>query len=80
MQLCTEEFNKTLEPFKDFYKRLDRFTRILNERNKITEKVLSFAKSEGFTLKTWDGRPLRLERMSSGEKNDFVMFYNLKAR
>ena len=77
MQLCTEQFNKTLEPFEDFDKQLDCFTRILNERNKITEKVLSFSKDEGFTLKTWDGRPLRLERMSSGEKNDFVMFYNL---
>jgi energy-coupling factor transporter ATP-binding protein EcfA2 len=77
MRLCTEEFNKTLEPFRDFYKQLDRFTRILNERNEITEKVLSFSKDDGFTLKTWDGRSLQLERMSSGEKNDFVMFYNL---
>lgn len=68
-------FEKTLAPLERDYKRLKLFVDILNRRNKVTRKVMKYGE-EGIIV-TVGGQKLPIECLSSGEKNDFVMFYNL---
>lgn len=70
-----DSFSKTLEPFNEYYQKLKLFTDIFNARNEITHKSIKYSK-DGIVL-TVDGEELPLNKMSSGEKNDFVMFYDL---
>ncbi len=75
--LCAylETFEETLLPLEKEYVKFKMFIDILNDRNRITKKVLKYGK-EGIVL-TVDDEVLPLSCMSSGEKNDFVMFYSL---
>lgn len=51
------------------------FENILNERYKITKKVIKIER--GQIKITANNKEIPLEYLSSGEKNDFMMFYNL---
>lgn len=75
LSVYLSEFSKTLAPLKKNYDKMKLFVDILNERNRITYKTISYGKN-GFILKV-DGKELSLDCLSSGEKNDFLMFYNL---
>lgn len=68
-------FKYTTAPLRDIYKRLALFKQILDERNAITDKKVLF-KQGGISLFTPD-REIKLDMLSSGEKHDFIMFYNL---
>lgn len=68
-------FEETTEPLKEIYSRLSLFKQILDERNSITKKEIHFNR-EGITLNVGT-REIPLETLSSGEKHDFIMFYNL---
>ena len=70
-----EAFEKTLKPLEREYKRLKLFVDILNRRNRVTKKVMKYGE-EGIVI-TVGGTKLPIDCLSSGEKNDFVMFYNL---
>lgn len=70
-----EAFEETLIPLEEDYRHLKLFVDILNSRNEITRKVIKYG-PEGIVV-TVDGQPLSLECLSSGEKNDLIMFYNL---
>ena len=70
-----QAFKDTTAPLRDIYRRLNLFKTILDERNEITGKVVSFQKGN-VILKVRD-KELDLEKLSSGEKHDFIMFYNL---
>ena len=68
-------FKDTTAPLKDIYSRLNLFKQTLDERNAITGKKIVFGR-DGITLSSGD-REIGLETLSSGEKHDFIMFYNL---
>lgn len=68
-------FKDTIFSLKDIYSRLNLFKQILDERNAITGKKVVFGR-DGISLSAGD-RDIRLETLSSGEKHDFIMFYNL---
>lgn len=68
-------FKPTLEPWHKRYSRMKLFADIINRRNRVTLKNLKYG-PEGLII-TVDGKPLDLECLSSGEKNDIVMFFNL---
>ena len=68
-------FKETTAPLRDIYKRLSLFKKILDERNSITGKRVVFNR-EGVSLFASD-QEIKLETLSSGEKHDFIMFYNL---
>ena len=70
-----EAFEKTLEPLERNYTRLKLFVDILNRRNRVTHKIIKYGE-EGIIVSV-DGKTLPLDCLSSGEKNDFIMFYNL---
>lgn len=68
-------FKPTTAQLKDIYARLNLFKSILDERNAITGKKVSF--NRGRIELSAFGRSVPLESLSSGEKHDFIMFYNL---
>ena len=68
-------FMDTTAPLHDIYNRLNLFKQILDERNAITGKKVVFGR-DGISLSS-GGREISLETLSSGEKHDFIMFYNL---
>ncbi len=70
-----EAFKPTLSPWEKQYERLKLFSDILNRRNRVTKKELTYG-PEGLII-TVGGKQLPLECLSSGEKNDLIMFYNL---
>ncbi len=70
-----QAFQDTTQPLKDIYERMRLFKEILDERNSITGKVIMFSR-DGVTLFA-GSRKIELETLSSGEKHDFIMFYNL---
>lgn len=77
---------ETLEPLEEFYRRLKLLADILNHRNRLTHKVIKY---DLFTLNDHgivfevddknvdDKKQIPLEGLSSGEKNDLIMFYHL---
>ena len=76
INMYLQAFSNALMTFEDFYNKLKLLTEILNERNKITMKTFTFSRTDGIEINT-DGKILPLKKLSSGEKNDLVMFYNL---
>lgn len=70
-----QAFEKTLKPLAENYDRLKLFTEIFNKRNAVTHKEIKYDKY-GVSVFI-DGERLPLKCLSSGEKNDFIMFYNL---
>ena len=68
-------FEDTTAPLQDIYSRLNLFKQILDERNAVTEKKVEIGR-EGITLSSRNSK-LNPESLSSGEKHDFIMFYNL---
>lgn len=68
-------FKHTTAPLENLYRRLSLFKKIFDERNRITGKKIEFGK-QGISLIS-NGKELSLETLSSGEKHDFIMFYNL---
>lgn len=59
-----------------FNKRWKLFEKIFNDRNKITGKTIERRKNEGFVIKQ-DKKEIPLSKLSSGEINDFALFYKL---
>ncbi|WP_406043176.1 AAA family ATPase [Succinimonas sp.] len=68
-------FKDTTVSLKDIYRRLNLFKQTLDERNAITGKKIVFGR-DGISLSIGD-RDIKLDTLSSGEKHDFIMFYNL---
>ena len=70
-----DAFEGTLEPLQKNYLKLKLFSDIFHKRNEITHKTLKFTPN-GIEIYS-DGKKIDIDCLSSGEKNDFVMFYRL---
>lgn len=70
-----DAFEGTLEPLQKNYLKLKLFSDIFHKRNEITHKTLKFMPS-GIEIYS-DNKKIDIDCLSSGEKNDFVMFYRL---
>ena len=72
-------FKDTTAPFEDIYYKLRLFKDIFDERNVVTGKKVTFP--QGRVLITFDytkiPKRIDLDALSSGEKHDFMMFYEL---
>lgn len=75
LSVYLEAFKSTLEPWNKQYKKMKLFADILNKRNKISGKILKYG-INGLIIQV-EKRNIPLECLSSGEKNDLIMFYNL---
>jgi len=61
----------------DMYKeKIDLLTEIFNKRNRLTRKEIVFSKEYGLQI-FQNNKLIPLDCLSSGEKNDLVVFYNL---
>ena len=70
-----DAFKGTLEPLLKNYDKLKLFADIFNKRNEITQKTVKFCPTG---IKVFSGEnEIEIDCLSSGEKNDFVMFYRL---
>lgn len=70
-----DAFEGTLAPLQDNYGKLKLFADIFHKRNEITQKRIKFTPN-GIEIYTGEKR-IDIDCLSSGEKNDFVMFYRL---
>ena len=68
-------FEETLAPLQENYKKLKLFIDIFNTRNRITNKTIRFTPT-GIEVRAGENK-IDIGCLSSGEKNDFVMFYRL---
>ena len=70
-----DAFEGTLAPLQENYAKLKLFADIFHKRNEITRKRILFTPG-GIEIFS-HGKKIDMNCMSSGEKNDFVMFYRL---
>ena len=68
-------FQYTVKPLNEVYEKLSLFKKIFDERNSITHKTVNYG-PDGIELYSRD-KKLDLSYLSSGEKHDFIMFFNL---
>lgn len=65
-----------LDIYKELALKLDLLRTIVNVRNGFSNKEMKFTKN-GVVFVNAAGKEIPIERLSSGEKNDFVLFYEL---
>ncbi len=68
-------FEKTLEPLRAICEKLKLFADIFHKRNEITRKCIRFTEN-GIEISS-KGKKIDIDCLSSGEKHDFAMFFNL---
>lgn len=66
-----------LDIYKDLAHKLDVLRDIVNEKNGFSDKEMRFSAKEGVIFKSKNGKEIPIEKLSSGEKNNFVLFYEL---
>lgn len=71
LSIYLDAFKDTLKPYAALYDPLKKLKDIIDKRNRITGNKLKIG-SNGLTLGGLD-----IESLSSGEKNDLIMFYEL---
>lgn len=72
-----KDSNKKLEIYKDLSDKLKLLQSIVNERNAFSDKQMKFSSDEGVSFISKNGRIIPIDKLSSGEKNNFVLFYEL---
>lgn len=65
-----------LDIYKELATKLDLLKTIVNVRNGFSNKEMKYTKN-GVVFVNSAGKEIPVERLSSGEKNDFVLFYEL---
>ena len=66
-----------LEVYKDIAERLRLFRDIINDRNCFSNKTMSFNSEEGIIFTYSNRQRVPIDRLSSGEQNNLVIFYEL---
>ena len=66
-----------MEIYKEFAEKLRLLRNIVNERNQFSDKTMKFSSAEGIEFISKNGRTIPIEKLSSGEKNNFILFYEL---
>lgn len=76
LKIYFEDFEKKYEVFEDFIDQLDLFTDIINSRLKFKE--IKISRDKGIVVyKSNTNERLRLDQLSSGEKQEIILFYEL---
>lgn len=75
-----EELEKNLECYKIISRKLDTFTKLIDSK-KLAGKKMMINREHGIRMvSTTDGTFIDIERLSSGEKNQIILFYDLLFR
>lgn len=75
LQLYIEDVKQKLSVFNDLTQRIDLLINIINCR--FLYKKLSVSKKDGFVFTTAENMPLSPTKLSSGEQQELVLFYEL---
>lgn len=76
LTLYVQDTKEKLSSYDDIYKKLELFSRILNNK-RLSFKKIKINADKGFEFKTQDDRPLQLTQLSSGEQHQVVLLYEL---
>lgn len=71
-----ERMFEKLKAFEDIERRLTTFSALINEHFELG-KYVEFNRERGISVRTENGRPIPLERLSSGEQHLLVLFGSL---
>lgn len=77
LNLYIEDNTKKLEVYNDLKDKLEILLKIINERNGFSNKKMKIHSEMGVEFILDNGNIVPLEKLSSGEKNDFILFYEL---
>lgn len=75
LSLYIEDSQKKLAVFDDIAPKIELLTRIINKR--FLYKEMSISRKDGFVFTTPRGTRLPLEKLSSGEQHELILFYEL---
>lgn len=77
LKIYFDDFSEKYAVFEGLIKKLDLFTQIINKR--LSFKEIRISRQSGFEVVDIDneGRRLNLSQLSSGEKQEIVLFYDL---
>ena len=77
LKIYFDDFSAKYEVFEPLIDKLDLFTQIINER--LTFKKIQITKKKGFQVVDSDNsdKTIELNKLSSGEKQEIVLFYDL---
>jgi predicted ATP-binding protein involved in virulence len=75
LKIYFDDFNKKYSIFSDLITKLELFTNIINNRFLFKNVVIS--PNEGFFIESENGEGLFLEDLSTGEKQEIILFYEL---
>lgn len=76
LKVYFDDFEKKYKVFEDFIEQLDLFTDIINSRLKFKE--IKISREKGIVVyKSDTGEQLKLSYLSSGEKQEIILFYEL---
>lgn len=77
LKIYFDDFAEKYKVFQDLIAKLDLFTRIIN--NRLTFKQIRITRDEGFQVVDNENpkKVLQLNQLSSGEKQEIVLFYEL---
>lgn len=70
-----DDFNSKYSVYEDLINKLDLFTSIIN--NRLNFKEVKISRDEGFSVVDENTKKLDIKRLSSGEKQEIVLFYKL---
>jgi predicted ATP-binding protein involved in virulence len=66
-----------LKVYEELKEKLEVLLKVINDRNGFSNKKMTIDADEGVKFYSDNGIEIPLEKMSSGEKNDFILFYEL---
>jgi predicted ATP-binding protein involved in virulence len=76
LTLYVEDTYAKLKSYEDIYKKIELFSRILNNK-RLSFKKIKIEAEKGFHFETEEKRPLKLTQLSSGEQHQVVLLYEL---
>ena len=75
LSIYVTQYKETLAPFNELWKKMYTFKNILDERNRDAGKSIKYTPNG---ISYFNGaKQIKLDNLSSGEKNDFIMFFDL---
>ncbi|MFK5892863.1 MAG: AAA family ATPase [Pseudomonadota bacterium] len=76
LTLYVEDTYSKLSAYDNIYKKIELFSRILNNK-RLSFKKIKFDATKGFYFETEASKPLKLTQLSSGEQHQVVLLYEL---
>jgi predicted ATP-binding protein involved in virulence len=77
LNLYVEDTMQKLKVYEELKEKLEVLLKVINDRNGFSNKKMTIDADEGVKFYSDNGIEIPLEKMSSGEKNDFILFYEL---